>query len=131
MRDLAACRWIANGDALLIQGLPGVGKTHLAIAHGREAIRHGYSILFIAATALVTTLVKGRSEGRLGQCLAQLTKPKLLIMDEFGYLPFEHAAAHLLFQLVNRRYERGSVLITGQITFQVNSSQLDAVLACL
>ena len=56
---------MANGDALLIQVPPGVGKTHLAIALGREAIRHGYSVLFIPATALVTTLVREHSEGRL------------------------------------------------------------------
>lgn len=112
VRDLSACRWVANGDALLIQGPPGVGKTHLAIALGREAIRHGYSVLFTSATALVTTLVRGHAEGKLEQRLAQLSKPKLLILDEFGYLPFEPAAAHLLFQLVSRRYERGSILIT-------------------
>jgi DNA replication protein DnaC len=112
VRDLAACRWVANGDALLIQGPPGVGKTHLAIALGREAIRHGYSVLFTPATALVTTLVRGHAEGKLEQRLAQLAKPKLLILDEFGYLPFEPAAAHLLFQLISRRYERGSILIT-------------------
>lgn len=58
----------------------------------------------------MTTLVRGHSEGRLEQQLAQLGKPKLLIMDEFGYLPFEPAAAHLLFRLVSRRYERGSIL---------------------
>ena len=112
VRDLAACRWVANGDALLIQGPPAVGKSHLAIALGREAIRHGYSALFTSATELVTTLVKGHSEGRLEQRLSQLSKPRLLILDEFGYLPFEPAAAHLLFQLVSRRYERGSILIT-------------------
>ena len=63
VRDLAACRWVANGDALLIQGSPGVGKTHLAIALGREAIRHGYSVLFTPAMALVTTLVRGHAKG--------------------------------------------------------------------
>ncbi len=61
-------------------------------------------MLFTPAMALVTTLVRGRSEGRLEQQLAQLCKPRLLIMDEFGYLPFEPAAAHPLFQLVSRRY---------------------------
>jgi len=69
-------------------------------------------VLFTSATALVTTLVRGHAEGKLEQRLAQLAKPKLLILDEFGYLPFETTAAHLLFQLVSRRYERGSILIT-------------------
>jgi DNA replication protein DnaC len=60
--------------------------------------------------------VKGHAEGRLDERLAHLAKPKLLIVDEFGYLPFEPAAAHLLFQLVSRRYERGSVLVTSNRT---------------
>ena len=112
LRDLAACRWVANGDTLLIQGSPGVGKSHLAVAMGREAIRHGYSVLFTPAMALVTALVRGHAEGRLEQRLAQLAKPKLLIVDEFGYRPLEPQAADLLFALVSRRYERGSMLIT-------------------
>jgi len=112
VRELAACRWVGNGDTLLIQGPPGVGKSHLAIALGREAVRQGYSVLFTSATALATLLVKGQTDARLEERLAQLSKPKLLIVDEFGSLPLEPQAAHLFFALVSRRYERGSMLVT-------------------
>jgi DNA replication protein DnaC len=74
-----------------------VGKTHLVVALGREAILAGHSVQFVAATTIAAQLAKGHSAGRLEERLAQFAKPKLLIIDELGYLPFEPNAAHLFF----------------------------------
>ena len=72
----------------------------------------GYTVLFATAPTLVAQLAKAHSEGRLEDRLTHFCKPKLLIVDELGYLPFEPNAAYLFFQLVSRRYERGRMLIT-------------------
>ncbi|MCB8840246.1 IS21-like element helper ATPase IstB [Aurantimonas sp. VKM B-3413] len=112
IRELTTGRFVANGQAVLLLGPPGVGKSHLAVAIGREVIVAGYGVLFAQATTLVASLAKAHAENRLEERLTHFAKPKLLIVDELGYLPFEPDAAHLFFQLVSRRYERGAMLVT-------------------
>jgi len=130
VRELATSRFVASAENLLLFGPPGVGKTHLAIALGRAAVEHGHSVLFVTATALLTALARAESEGQLVDKLTFFAKPKLLVIDELGYLPFEQRAAHLFFQLVARRYERTSTLITtNQLVTQWGTVFGDEVLA--
>jgi len=77
-----------------------------------RACEQGVRTLFVTATALITTLGKSLAEGKLEERLKLLSQPQLLIIDEIGYLPIDRQGANLFFQLVSRRYERGSIIIT-------------------
>ena len=110
--ELETGRYLANATNVLLLGPPGVGKTHLAIGLGRKAIELGWSCRFIHAADLVHQLGKAANSGALDDALTHFGRPHLLIVDELGYLPLERQAGHLLFHLVRKRYERGSLMLT-------------------
>lgn len=114
---LAACQYIEHGDNVIVLGPPGVGKTHLAVSLGIKAIEAGYRVLFSSAAQLIATLTKALAEGRLDEKLKLYTTPRLLIIDEIGYLPIERVGANLFFQLISRRYERGPMILTSNQSF--------------
>ncbi len=117
VRELAGMSFAERAHNVIILGPPGVGKTHLAIALGVKAVEAGYSVLFLTLEALMTRLVKAFHENRLERSLQQLVYPKVLIIDEIGYLPLSQLEASLFFRLVARRYERASLIVTSNKSF--------------
>lgn len=110
--DLATLRFIENNSNILFLGSPGVGKTHLATAIGIEAAQKKYGVYFISCHDLITQLSLAFRENRLETRLRHFGKYRLLIIDEIGYLPIDKQSANLFFQLIARRYEKCSTIIT-------------------
>lgn len=117
VRELAGLSFIERAENIVVLGPPGVGKTHLSVALGVKAVEAGYSVVFHTLETLMTRLTRAQHENRLEATLKQLTYPKLLILDELGYLPLSALEASLFFRLVVRRYERGSVILTSNKSF--------------
>lgn len=117
IRELATLTFIDHATNVLFLGPPGVGKTHLAVSLGIEAITKGYSVYFMPCADLLETLVRAHATGTLEDKMRTYTKPKLLIIDEMGYLPMDRLRASLLFQLVSRRYEKGSIVLTSNKSY--------------
>lgn len=117
VRELATCSFIDRSENLILLGPPGVGKSHLSVALGLKAIQKKFRTLFTPAAALIASLNKAYAENRLEEKLKFYCVPRLLIIDEIGYVPVDVHGAHLLFQLISRRYERGSIILTSNRGF--------------
>lgn len=110
--DLATLRFVENKENILFYGTPGVGKTHLATSIGIEAASKRQLTYFISCHDLIQNLKKAYDENRLEARLKHYNKYRVLIIDEIGYLPVDKLGANLFFQLITKRYENTSTIIT-------------------
>ena len=117
IKDLQTLRFVSESGNVILLGPPGVGKTHLAVGLALEAIRGGFGAYFTTANDLVNDLGKAAREGRLEQRMRLYTRPRVLIVDEVGYLPLDPIGATIFFQLVSARYERGSIVLTSNKSY--------------
>lgn len=118
IREFVGLAFVDRGETLVFLGPTGVGKTHLAVALGIEAVRRKQATYFISLQRLVADLQKAHHTDRLDRRLPIYLKPKLLIIDEVGYLTLDPLDAANLFRLVQERYQHGgAMIVTSHITF--------------
>jgi DNA replication protein DnaC len=122
--ELARCEYILRRENVIALGNSGTGKTHIALSLGLAACQKGFSVTFIAAAQLVHQLMEARDEKRLLRLQRELQAPKLLIVDELGYVPLSSTGAELLFEVFSQRHERSSTIITSNLPFEEWTSVL-------
>lgn len=115
--ELNTMGFLDRKENILFVGPSGVGKTHLAVALGITAAKKRYSVYFISCHDLITQLNKAHFENKLEQRIKHFSKYQLLIIDEIGYLPVDKQGANLFFQLIAKRYENHSTIITTNMNF--------------
>ena len=118
IQELASLAFVERAENVVLLGPSGVGKTHLALALGYLATQRGWKVRFTTAADLVLLLEAAQRQGRLKEVLHRAVNAyRLLVVDEIGYLPMGRDQANLFFQVVSRRYERGSMVLTSNLTF--------------
>ncbi len=118
VQSLQSMAFVARKENIIFLGPSGVGKTHLAIALGYLATQSGIKVRFVTAADLVMQLEKAQQRGQFDHFMRRsLLGPSVLIIDEVGYLPLQGNQANLFFQVVAKRYEQGSIILTSNLSF--------------